>query len=658
MIVAFDCETHLIAPGKLAPPCVCVTIATDAGDLAILHARDPETPSTLAAMFEGAECIAGANTAYDAAVVCAAWPELVPAVFGAYAEGRVLDVQINEQLADIARGRLYGFANHEGKQIKIGYSLADLVRRYLGRDRSAEKDDPNGWRLRYAELEHVPLAAWPVEATRYALDDAADTLAVLEAQAADARVWGADAEAQARASFALHLLSVHGVHTHAAGIEALERMTRANYERASETLRAAGVLRANGTRDTKAAKARMVAACSARGVPVPLTDKGRETAKANGGVTPGEALAFACLDAEACAASGDPVLEAYGERVTLAAVVETHLPKLAKGIEHPIQARFNVLVESGRISCSEGRGATNGYQLTNVRRLPGIRECFKARPGFVFIDADFAGLELHTVAQACLALVGWSDLAAALNAKIDPHLALGAELIGLTYPEAVERKHEKAIKEARQIAKVANFGFPGGLGARGFVEYATGYGLAITEERAAEVRRAWLTRWTEFSAYFDHVRRLCEPLGVAEVVQLYSGRVRGMVPYTAACNTYFQGLGADGAKAALWEVTRRAYADPASILFGVRPWNFVHDQILAEAPIETAPEQAIELARVMVEACNRFLPDVPVRCEPCLSFVWSKDAEPVYSDGRLVPWDAARDARAVVYYADGKRVQW
>jgi len=658
MLVAFDCETYLIAPGLLAPPCVCVTIAADDGTELILHGRDPETPEILASMFTDADMIVGANTAFDAAVCGAAWPALVPLIFDAYSEGRVLDVQINEQLADIARGRLYGFTDYAGKLKKIGYSLADLSLKYLGRDRSFEKSDPNGWRLRYSELDGVPIEAWPIEAIEYALDDARDTLAVSSAQGADARVWQVDAAAQARAGFALHLLSVHGVHTHAAGIEHLEHLTRAAYEAHSATLRAAGLLRENGTRDTKAAKRRMVTACAALGVAVPLTDKGKEIAKANGSLTAGECEAFACLDAEACEASGDLILHAYGERTTLAAVVETHIPKLTKGIEFPIQARFNPLVESGRISCTEGRGATNGYQLTNVRRLPGIRECFAARPGFVFIDADFAGLELHTVAQACLVLVGWSDLAEALNAKIDPHLALGAELIGITYAEALELKHEPEVKDARQIAKVANFGFPGGLGARGFVAYATGYGLAITEERAAEVRRAWLARWSEFAAYFEHVRGLCEPLGVAEVTQLYSGRVRGMVPYTAACNTYFQGLGADGAKASLWEVTRRAYADPGSSLYGVRPWNFVHDQILAEAPIETAPEQAIELARVMVEACNRYLPDVPVRCEPCLSFVWSKNAEAVYSNGRLVPWDQARDERAEVYYSDGKRVSW
>ncbi len=83
---------------------------------------------------------------------------------------------------------------------------------------------------------------------------------------------------------------------------------------------------------------------------------------------------------------------------------------------------------------------------------------------------------------------------------------------------------------------------------------------------------------------------MCRETGVAEIVQLYSHRTRGMVPYTAACNTFFQGLGADGAKAALWDVTLRCYADETSPLYACRPVNFVHDQILMEVPLERAHE--------------------------------------------------------------------
>jgi DNA polymerase-1 len=168
------------------------------------------------------------------------------------------------------------------------------------------------------------------------------------------------------------------------------------------------------------------------------------------------------------------------------------------------------------------------------------------------------------------------------------------------------------------------------------------------------------------------VRDLCAELGAVRTLEhLYVGRIRGLVPYTAACNSMFQGLGADCAKTALYEVCKRSY-DPAqrSVLYGSRPVNFVHDQVLGEAPgydrypasqelVVLASEHAKEASRVMVEAANRYLPDVPVRCEPSLCKVWSKNTEPVYDrDRNVIAWDLARDARAEVYDSKGKMVVW
>jgi hypothetical protein len=48
-----------------------------------------------------------------------------------------------------------------------------------------------------------------------------------------------------------------------------------------------------------------------------------------------------------------------------------------------------------------------------------------------------------------------------------------------------------------------------------------------------------------------------------------------------------------------------------------------------------------------------------VKCEPTLAKRWSKDIESVYDrDGRLQPWDLAKEERWEVYYNDGERVVW
>ncbi len=64
----------------------------------------------------------------------------------------------------------------------------------------------------------------------------------------------------------------------------------------------------------------------------------------------------------------------------------------------------------------------------------------------------------------------------------------------------------------------------------------------------------------------------------------------------------------------------------------------MYDEIIAEVPSDIAHEAAQRLAEVMREEMQKWLPNVPVTCEPALMRFWTKGAEAVYVDGRLVPW--------------------
>jgi DNA polymerase-1 len=66
-------------------------------------------------------------------------------------------------------------------------------------------------------------------------------------------------------------------------------------------------------------------------------------------------------------------------------------------------------------------------------RHGGVRECFVARPGFIYSSEDYAAGELVTLADACLRVIGWSKLADALNGGLDPHLALAAQFCNKSY---------------------------------------------------------------------------------------------------------------------------------------------------------------------------------------------------------------------------------
>jgi hypothetical protein len=315
----------------------------------------------------------------------------------------------------------------------------------------------------------------------------------------------------------------------------------------------------------------------------------------------------------------------------------------------------------------------------------------------IFASADYDGLELRTMAQACLNLVGESRLAQVLNAGQDPHLMMAANMVGLDYETAVKRHKEEKnarsarvtelikqgldkasagvragkevpapVDDARQAGKVADFGFPGGLGPKTLVLFARksykvvlGATQAEAEEKAKWLKGVWLATFPEFVKYFARVNDLMGPDG-ATFSHFYSNRVRGNSPYCATCNSFFQGLGADATGNACFLVSEACYTQAPcygcqarqagcvgcwgtgiSALYGTRLVNYVHDEFILECEEERGHEVAHELVRVMVRGAAPFLPDVPARAEPKLMRFWSKDAKQVWENDRLVAWPKA-----------------
>lgn len=276
-----------------------------------------------------------------------------------------------------------------------------------------------------------------------------------------------------------------------------------------------------------------------------------------------------------------------------------------------------------------------------------IRECFVPRPGCVFISADFPSMELYTLAQCCYSWLGYSALGDMLKAGIDPHTAFAAKLSSMPYEEGLVLKDsgDKSFYKKRQIAKAFNFGKPGGLGPAKLVALAASaaYRVTITEAEAKDYGKEWLQTFPEMKDYFALINSQVKS-GVATIVLPISGFVRGGAKFCAACNTGFQGLGAHCAKNAMWLVARAEYVDTTSPLFGSRTVAMVHDEIIAEARESVAHEAAHELARLMVEGANKYLPDVPIplsKMGPTAMRSWSKEAKPVFINNRLVPWEAA-----------------
>ena len=622
VVRAVDSETFLITAGILAPPLVCVSNATSQGDGLQL-----EPPP--AAWFDGPTVFA--NAPFDLAVFCVADPSLVGPIFDALDAGRVHDVQTRQKLADLYDARF-----------RLGtYSLAMLAKRLLGEH--LEKEDT--WRLRYHDLAGIPLDQWPADAKQYAIDDARTTLRVFEEQTArwSAGVF-ADEAAQVRAHFALHLMACRGMAIDAEHTLTFRDETRERLEQLTAELVEQDWLRPkSGGGYSMRTKALRQAVGTTLGEQAPLTPNAYQRVKGGESTRAEEAAAGNVKideDTLTAASRWRTSLKSVAAYKGTEKLLGTYLDTYVKHLPPPhgtgigcVQPRFEILVETGRTSC-------RSPNIQNLPRDERVRRCFRARPGYVLIACDFAAAELHTLAQTCLDVVGFSRLAEALNNGLDPHLAFAAqEFLQIAYDEAKRRKAkgDVPVKDARQIAKAANFGFPGGLGALGFARYAAGYGVVLSEEESRDVRRRYDRQWPEVPIYHEKIKDQMRRDPDRRLWLHRSGRYRAGVTFTQAANTGFQGPAADGAKAAAWELARRCYTDVTSPLYGVRPVNFVHDEVIAEAPEDRAHEAAMEMERVMAETFTRVAtPDVPCKAEATIMRSWSK-ADPVWRNGRLIP---------------------
>lgn len=637
-LFTFDTETFLIQPGEQVPQMVCMSFAIDGGPGHLLHVNDPVAYRVLRDALESGMRILGHETAYDVLVTSRQWPDLFPLWIQAYDQDRVTDTGIRAKLIDIALGqRKFVWDEEEESVKKTSYNLGALAQRYLKR-----KLDKDTWRLRYGELYPFPVEAWPAGAQEYPKADVEvprDIYGLQESSAA----YLEDQYRQARAGLWLKAMSAWGFPTSPEGVEKFRLSVKGEYDELVSHLIRVGLRQPDGIwahdsrpdakkphragdvnpgkRNMKLAREKLVAAYYAQGRDYPKSDTGLPS-----------------LSATSCKESGDPDLMAMGKLGPINAAMVKDYPMLLSGTTTPIHSYFEVLLETGRTSSSKPN-------IQNPRRAFGVRECFVPRPGKVLVSADYGKLELCTLGQVCIQVLGWSTLADALNAGKDPHLMIAATILGRPYDDvharyAVEDKDAaewKAIDDARQSGKVANFGYPGGLGYAAFTDFAKDqYGVILTEAEARALKEYWQATFPEMRLYLDWIGRLVESPG-ASVCHLYSNRWRGNVRFTQAANSFFQGLGGDVAKAAGWLIFKACYLDTSSPLYGSRILNFVHDEFILECDPGIAHECALELSHLMVEGARPWLPGVNIEAVPLISRRWSKKAKPVWKDGRLVP---------------------
>lgn len=614
--LGFDTETYLIEDGNIIPKMVC--LSTSKGELFLREDGCKWFDENL-----GVNLLVGHNVYFDLAVCYEAYkdrlPNLLKRIFHAIDNGMVSCTQTREKMLAVATGTMKFI-----KGVKRNFSLAACVKNHcdVKLDGKTVVDGEDPWRLRYSELDGVPIAEWPAEAVEYAISDADWALRVYQEQG-DFPMH--QEVSQIQAAWALHLTSAYGLRTDPEAVETLDAKLQEEFITNREIAYEDGLVQrkvkkksgaVSYSKHMKSIRDRIMAS----------TPPGQAVKMTAGGAVSTAADVIKDL------AENDPGLKALSKMVKVEKLLKTYVPVLKTGTKKAINAYYSSILETYRTSAAR----------PNVQNLPrggGVRECFVPREGMLFAFCDYDTLELRSLTQVNIDLGHNPDMLAALVAGQDLHLAFAAGMLGITYEEALERKKagDKEVKAYRQYAKCANFGIPGGMGAEKFVQYCKGMGVEISVEFARDLKKKFLAMWREMEKYFEYCSNLMRGADTTKVTFVRSGLERDGVFYCAVCNGFFQHLAAMGAKNALYKVVRECFIGD-SVLAGCRPVLFLHDEIGLEIPDDDLVHERVAiLQQIMVDAMVEWIPDVPITCEPVVTRKWFKGAEPVYVDGRIVP---------------------
>ena len=580
---SLDTETYLIS-GRLTPRLMCGQIADESGETTLMDSAD--TVKKVASTLHEGSSLVFQNAAYDLGVLMVEAESLIEPIFTALSEGRIYDTMIREILINNATGQ-------SGK-----VSLSAMVERRYG----VSIGGKDTTRLLFSSVDGVPIDEWPAHFKEYATDDAAWTMRVYQHQAADKTITSAgqpvipllDEQAQVRASVALHLAAIWGMAVDP--LRVVEFTQRVSEEARAGVLKASqlGFMRPTGTKNMKVLKDLVSRAY-----------EGKPPTTASGAVSTAR---------EVLEDSGDADLIEYAESLTAAKLLSTYVPILQQASVHP---RYQPLVGTGRTAC-------RAPNMQNPPRQPGFRQCFRPRPGYKYVSADYSQIELLALAQINLWLFGSSKMAETIKQGKDLHCKFVADMQGKPYEEVYQayRDGDPATVKARQTAKGVLYGLPGGLGSAALVKYLKGSGVVITESEADQLRVQYLRSWPEMDLYYKRAAELTK-YGDATIIHHISGRQRAGLTWCQVLNTPFQGLTADGAKLALWLVCRETMVG-SGILKDSRVCLFLHDEIMLEVPEADAEEAGAELSRLMIKGMQQFIPDLPIKAEAQITDEWSK----------------------------------
>ena len=302
-----------------------------------------------------------------------------------------------------------------------------------------------------------------------------------------------------------------------------------------------------------------------------------------------------------------PIIPAIMDYRMLTKLKSTYADGLLKviGPDGRIRTTFqNLVTATGRLSSTDPN-----LQNIPVRTDLGaeIRKMFIAKPGCVFVDADYSQIELRVLAH----IADDQAMQNAFASGLDVHTATAAQVFGVA-PEEVtplQRRHAKAV----------NFGIVYGIS-----EFSLAEDIGVSRYEAREYIDNYLAGYPGVKKYMHDVVAQARERGYTET--LY-GRCRYIPELKSsnfnirqgaermALNTPIQGTAADLIKLAMIRV-EQALAEnypQAQLLLQV------HDELIVECPQEIAQEVAGLVSREMENIAKL---NVPLQAEAKIGKSW------------------------------------
>lgn len=162
-----------------------------------------------------------------------------------------------------------------------------------------------------------------------------------------------------------------------------------------------------------------------------------------------------------------------------------------------VHTSFWQVLNTGRVS--SGSKDDNAPNLQNIPAKNIFRNCFEARPGFLWVSIDYSGQELNLMADGS----GEEGFIDVLNRGEDLHCYAGSMMFKKTIT--------KADKDLRNKAKTINFGKPYGMGPPKLADT-----LSISIEESEQLFKEYAEAFPKLNKWLEKQSKFAKENGYSE----------------------------------------------------------------------------------------------------------------------------------------------